>query len=42
MARGLERTHPDKLHDGSGIDHLSEEFLATVDPLIGGGFALCG
>lgn len=42
MARGLERTHPGKLHDGSGIDHLSEEFLATVDPLIGGRFALCG
>jgi hypothetical protein len=42
MARGLERTHPDKLHDGSGIDHLSEEFFATADPLIGEAFALCG
>jgi hypothetical protein len=41
MARGLERTHPDKLHDGSGIDHLSEEFFATVDPLIGEAFGLC-
>jgi hypothetical protein len=42
MARGLERTHPEKLHDGSGIDHLSEEFFATVDPLIGEAFGLCG
>jgi hypothetical protein len=42
MARGLERTHPEKLHDGSGIDHLSEEFFATVDPLIGDAFRLCG
>jgi hypothetical protein len=42
MARGLERTHPDKLQDGSGIDHLSEEFFATVDPLIGEAFGLCG
>jgi hypothetical protein len=41
MARGLERTHPDKLHDGSGIDHLSEEFFETVDPLIGEAFGLC-
>jgi hypothetical protein len=41
MARGLERTHPEKLHDGSGIDHLSDEFFATVDPLIGEGFGLC-
>jgi hypothetical protein len=42
MARGLERTHPEKLQDGSGIDHLSEEFFATVDPLIGEAFGLCG
>ena len=41
MARGLETTHPEKLHDGSGIDHLSEEFFATVDPLIGQGFEMC-
>jgi hypothetical protein len=41
MAQGLERTHPDKLHDGSGIDHLSEEFFATVDPLIGEAFGIC-
>jgi hypothetical protein len=42
MARGLERTHPEKLQDGSGIDHLSEEFFATADPLIGEAFELCG
>ena len=41
MARGLERTHPEKLHDGSGVDHLSEEFFATVDPLIGQAFEMC-
>jgi hypothetical protein len=41
MAGGLERTHPDKLHDGSGIDHLSEDFFATVDPLIEEAFGLC-
>ena len=41
MARGLERTHPEKLRDGSGVDHLSEEFFATVDPLIGQAFGMC-
>jgi len=41
MARGLERTHPEKLHDGSGVDHLSDEFFATVDELIGQAFGLC-
>ncbi len=41
MARGLERTHPEKLQDGSGIDHLSEEFFATVDPLIEQAFGMC-
>jgi hypothetical protein len=41
MARGLERTHPEKLRDGSGVDHLSEEFFATVDPLIGQAFEMC-
>ena len=41
MASGLERTHPEKLQDGSGIDHLSEEFFATVDPLIGQAFGMC-
>jgi hypothetical protein len=42
MASGLEQTHPEKLQDGSGIDHLSEDFFATVDPLIGEAFGLCG
>jgi hypothetical protein len=42
MARGLEKQHEEKLHDGSGVDHLSEEFFATVDPLIGEAFGLCG
>jgi hypothetical protein len=41
MARGLERTHEEKLHDGSGIDHLSEEFFATVDPLVEQAFGIC-
>jgi hypothetical protein len=41
MARGLETQHEEKLDDGSGIDHLSEEFFATVDPLIGQAFGLC-
>ena len=41
MAGGLERTHPEKLHDGSGVDHLSEEFFATADPLIGQAFGMC-
>ena len=41
MARGLEKTHPERLHDGSGVDHLSEEFFATVDPLIGQAFEMC-
>ena len=41
MASGLERTHPEKLQDGSGIDHLSEEFFATVDPLVGQAFEIC-
>ncbi len=42
MARGLETRHEEKLDDGSGIDHLSDEFFATVDPLIGQAFGLCG
>jgi hypothetical protein len=41
MASGLERTHPEKLQDGSGVDHLSEEFFATVDPLIEQAFGMC-
>jgi hypothetical protein len=42
MASGLERTHPEKLQDGSGVDHLSEEFFATADPLIEEAFGICG
>jgi hypothetical protein len=41
MASGLERTHPEKLQDGSGIDHLSEEFFATADPLVEQAFGIC-
>ena len=39
MASGLETTHPEKLQDGTGIDHLPEEFFATIDPLIEDAFA---
>jgi hypothetical protein len=43
MARGLEETgKEDKLHDGQGVDHLSEAFFAAADPLIGEAFGLCG
>jgi hypothetical protein len=41
MARGLELRHEEQLHDGSGIDHLSEEFFATADPLVGQAFEIC-
>ena len=41
MASGLEKTHPERLQDGKGIDHLSAEFFATVDPLVGQAFGLC-
>jgi hypothetical protein len=41
MASGLEGKHEDKLHDGSGIDHLSEDFIAAADELIGEAFGLC-
>jgi hypothetical protein len=42
MAGGLEKNgKTDKLHDGKGIDHLSEEFFAAVEPLIGEGFGIC-
>ena len=42
MAGGLEKNGKEaKLHDGKGIDHLGEEFFATVDPLIGEGFEIC-
>jgi hypothetical protein len=42
MASGLERSgHEGKLHDGQGIDHLSDDFFATADELIGEAFELC-
>jgi hypothetical protein len=42
MAGGLEKSgHEDKLHDGQGIDHLSQEFFELADGLIGEGFAIC-
>jgi hypothetical protein len=41
MAGGLEGTEhgEELLHDGRGIDHLSDEFFAAADPLIGQAFA---
>jgi hypothetical protein len=39
MASGLEDTHPEKLQDGTGIDHLSPQFFETADVLIGQAFA---
>ena len=45
MAGGLEHGQAqaeDLLSNGKGIDHLGDEFFATVDPLIGEGFGLCG
>ena len=43
MAGGLEKNGKgeEKLHDGKGIDHLSDDFFAAADPLIGEGFAFC-
>jgi hypothetical protein len=41
MASGLEKQHADQLDDGSGIDHLSEEFFAAAEPLIGEAFGIC-
>ncbi len=42
MAQGLEKAgHEDQLHDGKGIDHLSEGFFMVVDGLIGEGFGIC-
>jgi len=43
MAGGLEKNGKgeDKLHDGQGIDHLSAEFFALGDVLIGEGFGIC-
>jgi hypothetical protein len=39
MASGLEDTHPEKLQDGTGIDHLSPQFFETADVLVGQAFA---
>jgi hypothetical protein len=43
MAGGLEKNGKggELLHNGKGIDHLSDEFFATADGLIGEGFGLC-
>jgi hypothetical protein len=43
MAGGLEKKGDPKglLQNGKGIDHLSEEFFAAADPLIGQGFGIC-
>jgi hypothetical protein len=43
MASGLEKNGKhDKLSDGQGIDHLSQEFFDEADALIGEAFGLCG
>lgn len=41
MAGGLEGKDGHLLHDGRGIDHLSDEFFGTVFPLIGEAAAGC-
>jgi hypothetical protein len=43
MAGGLEKNGKgeEKLHDGQGIDHLSEEFFAAADALIPQAFGVC-
>ena len=42
MAQGLEKAgHEAQLDDGKGIDHLSGEFFAVADALIGEGFGIC-
>ena len=42
MAQGLEKSgHEEKLHDGKGIDHLTEQFFIDADALIGEGFGIC-
>ncbi len=47
MAGGLERGNTKNpnaatlLHDGKGIDHLSEEFFAVADPLVEEAFGIC-
>jgi len=44
MAGGLERNGngEELLHDGQGIDHLSEDFFELADQLIGEAFGICG
>lgn len=44
MAGGLEKSEKGeaKLHDGQGIDHLSDEFFEVADGLIGDAFGICG
>ncbi len=43
MAGGLERNGKGEviLHNGKGVDHLSEEFLEAADALIGEAFGFC-
>jgi len=42
MAQGLEKAGRDaQLSDGKGIDHLTDEFFAVADDLIGEGFGIC-
>jgi len=42
MAQGLEKAgHDAQLNDGKGIDHLTDEFFAVGDALIGEGFDIC-
>jgi hypothetical protein len=43
MAGGLEKNGKgeDLLHDGQGIDHLSDAFFEAADTLIGEGFEIC-
>lgn len=44
MAGGLERNGKGEalLHDGKGIDHLSEGFFEDLGPLVGAASAICG
>lgn len=42
MAQGLEHKHPEKLHDGRGIEHLSDADFAAFEILVGEAFPLCG
>ena len=42
MASGLAHKHPEKLHDGRGIDHLTDADFAAFETLVGEAFPLCG